>query len=201
MVGGVGVPPTNLPPVAAPASKLAMAKISVSKNFFMGIIISFFVVAFKLIESIIHRVRKILYIALLLPLSACITRKVDLGVPMRESQIETVKAAKTKAEVAGALGSPAATTLDGDKWFYFRAGGTRFAFLHPRFNKYQILEVEFEGETKVKEVALRDVKDNNFSTDSRKTKYTDESTNFFRELFGNVGQFNMAGLGTASTTE
>ena len=114
---------------------------------------------------------------------------------MRESQIEAVQAAKTKAEVAAALGSPAATNLGGDKWFYFRAEGTRFAFLNPSFSKYQILEVEFAKDNKVKEVAMRDIKDKDFSRDPRITPHGDEGFDFFAELFGNVGRVNVAGLG------
>ena len=151
--------------------------------------------------GIIPRVRKTFYIAVLLPFSACsLTRTYDRGVPMRESQIEAVKEAKTKADIAATLGSPAATNLDGNKWFYFRAEGNRFAFLHPSFHKYQIVEVEFTPDNKVKEVAMHDIKDKSFSFDSRRTKDEDEGINFFGELFGNVGSVNMVGLGALPTT-
>lgn len=145
--------------------------------------------------------RKIYYIAILASLSACITRSYDRGVPMRESQVEAVQAAKTKSDVVAALGSPAATNLDGDKWFYFHAEGSRFAFFHPTFYKYRIVEIEFAGGDKVKEVAVRDIKDNDFSTDSRSTTHRDEGIDFFGELFGNIGRFNMAGMGVEPTQE
>lgn len=145
--------------------------------------------------------RKIYHIAIPALLSACIARSYDRGVPMRESQVEAVREAKTKSDVAAALGSPAATSLEGDKWFYFHAEGSRFAFFHPTFYKYRIVEIEFVGDDKVKEVVVRDIKDNDFSTDSRSTNHRDEGIDFFGELFGNIGKFNMAGMGAEPTQD
>ena len=140
--------------------------------------------------------RKICCIALLLLLSACaVTRSVELGVPMRPAQIAAVQGAGTRAEVFEALGSPAAVSLGNDRWFYFRAEGRRFAFLHPRFRKYRIVEVEFAPDDTVREVAVRDIRDANFRTDSRRTRHESERFDFFGELFGHVGMFQMAGVG------
>ena len=146
--------------------------------------------------------RKSFYIIALSSLAACsFTRGYDRGVPLRESQLEAVKAAKTKADVAAALGSPAATNLDGDKWFYFRAEGRVFAFFHPYFSKYQIVEIEFAPGDKVKEVAVRDIRNKSFRLDSRRTNYDEGDVNFLNELFGNVGSVNMAGMGGTAASE
>jgi outer membrane protein assembly factor BamE (lipoprotein component of BamABCDE complex) len=130
-----------------------------------------------------------------MPLAACLAKSYDRGVPVREVQIEAARNAKTKAEIKAALGSPAATNMAGDKWFYFHAEGRVLAFFDPYFKKYQIIAVKFGKGDNVDDVRIADIKDANFSTDPRSTSMDEMEGGFFSELFGNVGSVNMGGIG------
>ena len=129
--------------------------------------------------------------------SSC-TKRHDRGVPMREVQIEAAKSARTKADVRAALGSPAATTIAGDKWFYFHAEGRVFAFFDPYFKEYKVLAIEFGEGDKVREVAVRDISGASFEFDSRSTTSAEVESGFFTELFGNVGSVQMGGMGPSA---
>ncbi|MBQ1885564.1 MAG: outer membrane protein assembly factor BamE, partial [Bacteroidales bacterium] len=77
-------------------------------------------------------------------ISGCITRDYRGGVPIRPLQMEQIQSAKTKADVANILGTPAAVNMVGvEKWFYYNSEGSQFAFFDPRFAKYNILTITF----------------------------------------------------------
>ncbi|MDR1476612.1 MAG: outer membrane protein assembly factor BamE [Rickettsiales bacterium] len=135
-------------------------------------------------------------IAATIMLAAC-AREYKAGVPMREIQVEAVKSAKTKAEVTQILGSPAAVTFAGpEKWFYFNAEGSVFAFFDPDFKRYDILSIGFDEADDITEIRLKNLANRSFGISSETTEVQSEiRLNFFEELFGNIGRFSPGGLG------
>jgi outer membrane protein assembly factor BamE (lipoprotein component of BamABCDE complex) len=136
--------------------------------------------------------KKFLTLALLPLLAACITKEYKSGVPIRDAELEKMRAAATKSEVYGVLGSPSSVTFAGpEKWFYFNAEGSVFAFFDPKFTKYQILSVKFNPDDTVAELRVSDIKDEEFSTADARTDLPSEiRLSFFQELFGNIGRFS-----------
>ena len=135
---------------------------------------------------------------LVFALCGCVTRDYRGGVPIRPLQMELVKSAQTKAEVAEILGSPAATTVVGtEKWFYYNAEGSQFAFFDPQYSKYNILTITFDESGKISDIRLHELKDSNFAYNEKvETELPSEiKLNFFQELFGNIGRFNNSGMG------
>ena len=130
---------------------------------------------------------------LVLLLCSCITKQYKNGVPIRPHQYEEIQKAKTKQEVYNILGSPAAQNFVGEeKWFYYTSEGEIFAFLDPKFSKYEILSIGFDNNDNIKSIVLRDLKNKDiaFNTDVKTTLPSDIQLNFFQELFGNIGRFN-----------
>jgi len=130
-------------------------------------------------------------------LSGCITRDYRGGVPIRPLQMEQIKSAKTKADVADILGTPAATNMVGqEKWFYYNSEGSQFAFFDPKFSEYNILAITFDGMDNIIDIRLSNLKDRDFTYN--KEVETDLPSaiklNFFQELFGNIGKFSNSGM-------
>ncbi|MDR1008798.1 MAG: outer membrane protein assembly factor BamE [Rickettsiales bacterium] len=144
---------------------------------------------------------KKLAIIVSLLLSACVTKRYDLGVAIREDQEEAAKNASTKAEVQKILGSPQSMTMIGEeKWFYTTAKGRVFAFSRPYFLEYKILAVRFDADNNVVGVDTRDISDVEFAQAGGATRIdSDLKPGFFEELFGNIGRLNMGGMGLDST--
>ncbi|MDR2098481.1 MAG: outer membrane protein assembly factor BamE [Rickettsiales bacterium] len=136
--------------------------------------------------------RKIFCMAMCLLLASCITKEYKSGVPIREAEMERMQSAATKRQVRDILGSPSSMTFVGpEKWFYFNAEGSIFAFLDPKFQKYQILSVKFNPDDTVAEMKLSDIKDKEFATAEAGTELPSEiKLSFFQELFGNIGRFS-----------
>ncbi len=122
------------------------------------------------------------------------------GVPIRPHQQEEIKSAKTKTDVYKILGSPAATNFVGnEKWFYYTSTGEVFAFLDPKFTKYEILSIEFDDKENIKNLKLKNIAEKEISQSDEKTHLPSQiELNFFQELFGNIGRFNSSGLPTGN---
>ena len=143
--------------------------------------------------------KKILILGLALTLCACITKEYRGGVPIRESQKEQIKNANTKRDVIEILGSPAATNFVGpEKWYYYTSEGEVWAFLDPKFSKYDILTISFDGSDNIKEVKLSNLANKEIAqNEDEKTELpSDIKLGFFAELFGNIGRVNTAGTST-----
>jgi outer membrane protein assembly factor BamE (lipoprotein component of BamABCDE complex) len=140
-------------------------------------------------------------IAVLLPLvlCSCLTKRYDKGVPMRDAQVAEAKAARTKAEVMKAMGSPGAMTFAGpEKWFYGYARGSRFAFLDPDFESYRILSFQFDGKDGVVAVGDLDIASaaSSFSPDPARTDSpVERERGYVEELFNNIGRYSLPGTG------
>jgi outer membrane protein assembly factor BamE (lipoprotein component of BamABCDE complex) len=137
-----------------------------------------------------------LAIAAAIMLAAC-AREYKAGVPVRPVQYDALKTARTKAEIRDILGSPAAITFAGpEKWFYFNAEGSVFAFFKPEFERYDILSVRFDGDDNVEDIRLKNLANRSFDISGGATEIPSEiRLNFFEELFGNIGRFSPGSMG------
>ena len=130
-------------------------------------------------------------------IGGCITRDYRGGVPIRPSQMERINSAKTKADVADILGTPAATNMVGaEKWFYYNSEGTKFAFFDPKFSQYNILAITFDSSDNISDIHLSNLADKDivFDTDHETDLPSDIKLHFFQELFGNIGKFSNSGI-------
>ena len=140
--------------------------------------------------------KKLAIFGLVLTLCACITKEYRGGVPIRPHQREQIQNAKNKKDIAEILGSPAATNFVGpEKWYYYTSEGEIWAFLDPKFSKYEILTISFDTSNNIKEIKLSNLKDKEFAlNENLKTELpSDIKLGFFAELFGNIGRFNTTG--------
>ena len=137
--------------------------------------------------------KKLIILSFLLTLCACITKEYKGGIPIRPHQREQIQNAKTKKDVIAILGSPAATNFVGEeKWYYYTSKGEIWAFLDPKFSKYEILTIKFDKQNDIKEIQLSNIANNNMQLNEKlKTELpSDIKLGFFAELFGNIGRFN-----------
>ena len=131
-------------------------------------------------------------------LSGCITKDYKGGVPIRAISYEQIKTARTKEDIYNILGSPAWINETGlEKWFYYTSEGKIFAFLDPKFTKYEIIVITFGENNLVQNIKVKDLKNSKFSYNTK--DYTplpsEIKLSFFEELFGNIGRFKQAGMG------
>ena len=136
----------------------------------------------------------------LFTLTSC-TREYKSGIPLRQSQISEIKQATRKDEVFKILGSPSATNFVGkEKWFYYTAEGETFAFLDPRFSKYEILSIQFNSDDSINKIKLTNISEKDFAIEDTKQTHLPSAIelNFFEELFGNIGKFNSPGIPTGN---
>lgn len=141
------------------------------------------------------KMKKLITFGLIFTLCACITKEYRGGVPIRPHQMEQIKNANSKADVLAILGSPAATNFVGaEKWFYYTSKGEVWAFLDPKFSKYEILTITFDSYDKIKDIRLSNIAGVDMAQNSEQTQLpSDIKLGFFAELFGNIGRFNGAG--------
>lgn len=141
--------------------------------------------------------KKFAILGLILTLCACITKEYRGGVPIRPRQREQIQSAKSKKDVVEILGSPAATNFVGpEKWYYYTSEGEIWAFLDPKFSKYEILTISFDSADNIKEIKLSNLSNNTTfaqNNDEITKLPSDIKLGFFAELFGNIGRFNSVG--------
>lgn len=147
-----------------------------------------------------HRRKKMRNLAIsiiVLSLCSCITKEYKGGVPIRQSQYSEIRNATTKQDVYKILGSPAAQNFVGDeKWYYYTSEGEAFAFLDPKFSKYEVLVIGFDSNDKIKDIKLKNLANKELVYNKKvKTELpSDIKLGFFEELFGNIGKFTNSGL-------
>ena len=140
--------------------------------------------------------KKLLVLGLIISTCACIRKDYRGGVPIRPHQQEQIKTASTKRDIVEILGSPAATNFVGpEKWYYYTSTGEIWAFMDPKFSKYEILTISFDSSDNIKEIKLSQLENSNFNqNEDEKTQLpSDIKLGFFAELFGNIGRFNSVG--------
>ncbi len=136
--------------------------------------------------------KKILISMVILSLCGCITKEYKGGIPIRQRQYDQIKTAKTKNDIYEILGSPSATNFVGtEKWFYYTSEGTIFAFMDPKFTKYEILSITFDKNNNISNINLKDLKNKDLSYNKSETTNlpSEIKLSVFQELFGNIGKF------------
>ena len=129
-------------------------------------------------------------------LNGCIYREYKTGIPVRDSEYKQVQKATKKQDVIKILGNPSAKTIIGqEKWIYHIIEGETFAFLDPKFTRYDVMVISF-NKNNVTGITLKDLKNKNLNS-----KITDTTNfpaeiklSFFQELFGHIGRFKQSGL-------
>ena len=141
------------------------------------------------------KMKKMFILGLVFTLCACITKEYRGGVPIRPHQMEQIQNASSKMDVLTILGSPAATNFVGqEKWYYYTSKGEIWAFLEPKFSKYEILTITFDATDNIKDIRLSNIAGVDMAQNSEQTELpSDIKLGFFAELFGNIGRFNGAG--------
>ncbi len=129
---------------------------------------------------------KLKFCIIALCLSGCITKKYTNGVPIRPHQYKQIQNAKIKKDVFNILGSPSAQNFVGEeKWFYYTSNSEVFAFLDPKFSKYEILSISFDKNDNIKNIKLTNLvnKEISCNTNIKTSLPSDIELNFFQELF------------------
>lgn len=129
-------------------------------------------------------------------LSGCIYKEYKVGIPVRDTEYQKVQTATTKQDVINVLGNPTAKTVIGqEKWIYHIIQGKSFAFLDPKFTKYDIIVISFNKNT-VNAITIKDLKNKNFTSKINKTTNfpAEIKLSFFEELFGHIGRFKQSGM-------
>lgn len=102
----------------------------------------------------------------------------------------------TRAEVAGAVGRPTAEGVLGeDAWYFVQSRFRHFGYLPPREVDRDVVAITFDSGGTVSTIQRFGLEQGRTVPISREV--TDSSVRgvgFLRQLFGNIGNFNPAGL-------
>ncbi|HXP95942.1 MAG TPA: outer membrane protein assembly factor BamE [Telmatospirillum sp.] len=132
-------------------------------------------------------------IALLGATTAC-EPTVDLrgNLPAPERLAEVKPGVFTKNDVAALLGTPASTSVFGDdRWYYISSRIETIAFFKPEELDRQVVVIEFDSNSTVKEIHKLELKDGKDVTMvSRETPTAGRDMSVIEQLLGNVGKFN-----------
>ncbi len=129
-------------------------------------------------------------------LSGCIYKEYKVGTPVRDVEYKQVQTSTTKQDVINVLGNPTAKTVIGqEKWFYHMIEGKSFAFLDPKFTKYNVIVISF-NKNKLQNIVVKDLKNKNFKSKIKETTNfpAEIKLSFFEELFGHIGRFKQSGM-------
>lgn len=98
--------------------------------------------------------------------------------------------------VTAMLGSPSTkATFDSLSWYYYAKQSEQTAFFKEKITKLQIVAVRFNEKGYVEKVDRYNMDNyNNISPVGDKTVTYGRETHFFKELFGNIGQFGAGGV-------
>lgn len=102
----------------------------------------------------------------------------------------------TRAEVASAVGRPTAEgVLGDDAWYFVQSRFRHYGYLPPREVDRDVVAITFDGGGTVSAIQRFGLEQGRAVPISREV--TDENVQgvgFLRQLFGNIGNFNPAGL-------
>ncbi|MDR3326129.1 MAG: outer membrane protein assembly factor BamE [Rhodospirillaceae bacterium] len=116
------------------------------------------------------------------------------SMPTNERVLE-IKPGYTKKDISLLLGTPASTSVFGDKrWYYIGSKIKTFAFFEPEELERQVIAIDFDNTDKVTDIyklALHDGKKINISKYQTPTVGRDSSIidQFIGDLIGNAGRF------------
>ncbi len=145
-----------------------------------------------------HIFRKNLLIAVILCLTACSTTIEERGVKLDADKIRAIEIGKSSiTDVAGMLGSPAATSNFGDlTWYYISQEMESWAFMKPKLNRQNVVIIRFDKSGIAQAVETKELKDaQDVAAVSKTTPSAESQLTILQQLLGNVGRFN-GGEGT-----
>lgn len=145
-----------------------------------------------------HRVRRcLLALALTVSFSACAPQFSNHGyIPPEEDLDLLTVGVDTRASVEDAVGAPVTGGVADDSGFYYVRSRTRtFGALAPRTIERQVLAISFDDTGVVSNVERFGLERGQVVPISRRVTTTGVSNSgFLRQLLGNIGRFNPAGL-------
>lgn len=133
-----------------------------------------------------------------LALGACTAQFQNHGyIPPQEDLEKITVGQDTRDTVAQTVGVPAsAGLLTNSGYYYVRSRRQSRGFLAPRETEREVVAVSFNGNGVVENVERFGLERGNVVTlDRRVTSSPISDKSFIRQLLGNIGRFNPAGLG------
>lgn len=148
-------------------------------------------------------IRKILFISMLLLISACSSDLflVHNGNMPAQERVDEIRLGQSKQDVMNILGAPSLTTgLSDDHWIYMASTTKKVAFFRPEELERKVLAISFDNNqiSKIEKLNLAD--GNKLPIDTDTTQTTEQEQGFFRKYFGGVGTYMPFG-GTNSGKE
>lgn len=139
-------------------------------------------------------IRKLYFTGLfVMALSACSSDLflVHNGNMPSSDKIAQLHQGQTRAEVEQILGSPSLTTsFDDENWIYMSSTLKKVAFFKPEEISREVLEIKFNPEGKVSQIATYDQSDGTAcQIDEDQTETAGHKVGFFRKYFGGVGAY------------
>lgn len=136
-----------------------------------------------------------LAVACLCLTAACSTQYRNHGYVPPDENLARIDVGDSREEVATVIGRPSATgLLEDDGWFYVRSRYREYAWRAPVEIDREVVAVTFRGDSvaNIERYGLRDGRVVPLSR--RVTEGETAGIPFLRQLFGNLGNFNPAGL-------
>ena len=136
-----------------------------------------------------------LAVACLCLAAACSTQYRNHGYVPRDQDLARIDIGDSREEVATVIGRPSATgLLEDDGWFYVRSRYREYAWRAPVEIDREVVVVTFRGDS-VANIERYGLRDGRVVPISRRvTEGETAGVPFLRQIFGNLGNFNPAGL-------
>ncbi|SFS57062.1 Beta-barrel assembly machine subunit BamE [Sulfitobacter marinus] len=133
-----------------------------------------------------------------LMLGACAPQYKNHGyVPLQEDLDQLTIGQDTRDTVTAMAGAPAASgLLDSSSFYYVRSRRRALGFLAPKEIEREVVAIRFSDNGVVENVERFGLERGNvIALDRRVTSSSVKDKAFIRQLLGNIGRFNPAGLG------
>ncbi|MBR9762609.1 MAG: outer membrane protein assembly factor BamE [Rhodobacteraceae bacterium] len=140
---------------------------------------------------------KIVALAAVIGLSACTAQYRNHGYMPDETQLEqVVVGVDTRDTVLDVIGAPTtAGMLDGGDYYYIRSRVKRFAYRRPEVIERTVLAISFDSRDVVSNIETFGLQDGRVvRLESRVTSSSTQDKTFIRQLLGNLGRFDAAGV-------
>ncbi|AZL16145.1 outer membrane protein assembly factor BamE domain-containing protein [Rickettsiales endosymbiont of Stachyamoeba lipophora] len=142
---------------------------------------------------------KLYLIILTTILSSCLTREVSKGhteildnevVDMLKQRLNDKEL--SKEDIVSALGSPeVVTTMQQEQWFYLSTQNKAKSFLTPKIVESHAVIITFKDNKAVDIEKISNQEIHNISYATGKTPTKGDDDNVLKEIFGNLGRFNV----------
>ncbi|WP_010139141.1 outer membrane protein assembly factor BamE [Oceanicola sp. S124] len=140
---------------------------------------------------------RIVALAAVIGLSACTAQYRNHGYMPEPDQLEqVVVGVDTRDTVLDVIGAPTtAGVLDGGDYYYIRSRVKRFAYKRPEVVERTVLAISFDSRNVVSNIETFGLQDGQVvRLQSRVTSSSNQDKTFIRQLLGNIGRFDAAGI-------